>query len=345
MPEDASPQKPPETGQRTRRPGAPALAPVEPAPGAVAAKTFVAIPAYNEERFIGSVVLATRLLGLPVVVVDDGSQDRTAEIARAAGATVLQHEVNQGKAEALNTAFRFARTAEADVLVLLDGDGQHRPEELHSLLGPILSGQADIVIGSRFLASSDGAIPGMRRFGQQAITLATNAGSGTAVTDSQSGFRAFSRKAIDALVFGSKGLSVESEMQFAARDFGLQIVEMPITALYPDPPKRNVLRQGLHVLNGVLQLVGRHRPLLFFGVPGAALFLAGLLLGALVTDIYQRTSELAVGYALITIMSVSVGLITLFTGILLHVLRSTFLDLERRMLSLEERPLGGHRDH
>lgn len=300
--------------------------------------TLIAICAYNEERFIGSVVLQARRTGFPVLVVDDGSSDQTAEIAAAAGAVVLRHKGNLGKAEALNTAFKYARDKDASALVVLDGDGQHDPAELPSLLGPIHSDEADIVIGSRFLSTSKGSIPGFRSLGQRAMTLVSNAGSGTVVTDSQSGFRAFSRRAIETLVFESEGLSAEVEMQFAARTHGLRIVERPITALYPDPPKRNVLRQGAHVLNGILQLVGRHRPLLFFGVPGGLLFFAGVVLGAMVTDIYQRTNELAVGYGLITVLLVSVGLLTLFTGILLHVLRSTFLDLEKRLLLLGSSP-------
>lgn len=301
---------------------------------------LVAVPAFNEERFIGSVVLETRLAGLPVLVVDDGSSDRTAEIARAAGAVVERHRTNGGKAAALTTAFQYARRAGANVLVVLDGDGQHDPREIERLIQPILAGSADISIGSRFLPESEGRIPLLRRLGQRLMTMAANLGSGTAVTDSQSGFRAFSRRAIEALHFGARGFSVEVEMQFRAREHGLRVVEVPITAIYRDPPRRNVLRHGTMVLNGMLQLVERHRPLLFFGGPGLVSLAGGLGLGVLVVDIFQRSRELAVGYALITVLLTLIGLLAIFTGLLLHSMRSSFLDLEQRLALLGQLIVG-----
>jgi glycosyltransferase involved in cell wall biosynthesis len=153
--------------------GAVTLAPIENVGASVhlterspAADVLVAIPAFNEERFIGSVVLEVRLKGYAVLVVDDGSKDRTAEVAAAAGATVEQHERNLGKAEAVNTAFRSARAMGVGVLVLMDGDSQHSPAEIDILVAPVLAGQADIVIGSRYLTTSQGRIPGLRSIGQ-----------------------------------------------------------------------------------------------------------------------------------------------------------------------------------
>lgn len=292
---------------------------------------LVAIPAYNEERCIGSVVLQVQLQGYEVLVIDDGSGDDTAEIAAAAGARVERHERNQGKAAAMNTAFGIARALNVPALVVLDGDGQHRPAEIERVLRPVLTNQADVVIGSRFLMESEGGIPPVRRGGQAAVTLATNVASGTKVTDSQSGFRAFSRAAIELLHFSSYGFSVEVEMQFQARAHGLRILEMPITALYFDAPKRNVVGQGLEVLNGILKLVGRHRPFLFFSVPGMILLLIGLGFGLYVTQIYLATQTLAIGYAFVTVLAGVIGMLALFTGLLLHSIRGAFLDLERRL--------------
>jgi glycosyltransferase involved in cell wall biosynthesis len=305
-----------------------------PAVGRQDKDVLVAIPAYNEERFIGSVVLAARMAGKPVLVIDDGSVDRTADIAVAAGALVERHETNRGKAEALNTAFRFAREHLVTALVVLDGDGQHHADEIAIVLAPILSGEADIVIGSRFLSSSPGTVPKIRRLGQKAMTLTTNAVSGVGVTDSQSGFRAFSRHAIDTLLFASRGFSVEIEMQFGAHDHGLHVLEVPITAKYPDPPKRNVFHHGTQVLNGVLLLAERHRPLLFFGIPGIYLLIVGLAFGVKVAGIYSSTHVLATGYALITVLCTLLGLLALFTGIQLHSMRGVFLDLEKRLIAL-----------
>ena len=293
------------------------------------AGVVAAIPCYNEERFTGSVVLQARRYVDVVVVIDAGSQDGTADIAEAAGATVIRHAHNQGKGEALNTAFAVARRLNAEVLVLLDGDGQHRAEEIAGVVAPIIDGQADIVIGSRFLPSAEGAIPMVRSLGQRAITGITNLSSGLAVTDSQSGFRAFSRKAIAALVFKQQGFTVESEMQFLAKEHALRVVEQPITAVYhPERPKRNVFQQGTVVLNGVLQLVGQHRPLLFFGVPGMIFFLLGLTLGINVVGVYRDTHTLAVGYAILTVLLGVIGMLSLFTAVLLHSIRAFILDLK-----------------
>jgi glycosyltransferase involved in cell wall biosynthesis len=298
-------------------------------------RVLVAVPAHNEERFIGSVVLTARLLGFQVLVIDDGSTDRTAELAKAAGAFVERHPTNRGKAEALNTAFQVARQERAEALVVLDGDGQHSVAELEPFVEVVSSGQADIVIGSRFLPQANGEVPAVRRFGQRALTLLTNISSGVAVTDSQSGFRAFSRRAIEALSFYSSGFAVEVEMQFLASQHGLTVREVPITALYADPPKRSLLGQGQQVLNGLLALTGRHRPLLFFCLPGLFFVVAGLLLGALVVSIYQDSHNLAVGYAQLTVLLTVMGLLSVFVGLLLHAIRGSFLELERRLAGVE----------
>jgi hypothetical protein len=127
------------------------------------------------------------------------------------------------------------------VLIVLDGDGQHEVGAVPRVVRPILEGQADIVIGSRFLNTSDGKTPAVRRAGQKWITAITNASSGVPVTDSQSGFRAFSQEAIEGLLLHSEGFGAEVEMQFRARELGLRVTEVPIRAIYTDPPKRNVV--------------------------------------------------------------------------------------------------------
>ncbi len=287
------------------------------------------VPAYNEERFIGSVVLKARQQVGKVIVVDDGSIDATASIAAAAGAFVVSHERNQGKGAALNTGFRKARELDVEAVVLLDGDGQHDPAAIPALTAPVEAQQADVVVGSRFLGVRS-RIPRWRRFGQHALTAATNVASGTPLTDSQSGFRALSPKALQALTFRPNGgFSIESEMQFLARRHGLTIREVPVHVLYEEPAKRNPVGHGFQVLNGILALVSQHRPLLFFGVPGAILLLAGLVLGLVVVDRYNTYQTLAVGYALISVLLDLIGIQTLFTGIILHSIRAFLADQSR----------------
>jgi len=284
------------------------------------------IPAYNEELFIGSVVLQTLQHASTVIVVDDGSSDLTAQIAQSAGAVVVQHEHNQGKGASLNTGFKVARDYQTDAVVILDADGQHQPEELCGVVAPILAGEADMVIGSRYLEDTS-EVPSHRIWGHWVFNLITRLGSGMTSSDSQSGYRAFSPRALSATDFSSAGFSVESEMQFIAKEHDLRLTEVSIIIQYPDKPKRNVLGHGLSVLNGVLRLIGQYRPLLFFGVPGMFLLLVGFVWGWRVVDLYQRFGNLAVGYAMISVLLVIMGSLGLTTGIILHSMRGLLLDL------------------
>lgn len=286
------------------------------------------IPAYNEERYIGSVVLKTRKQVDTVIVVDDGSTDLTAEIAEAAGAIVVRHEGKHGKGTALSSGFRRVREIDPAAIVMLDADGQHLPEEVPQLLAPVLRGEADLVVGSRYLQKG-GGVPRHRIWGHRVFTTLTNVLSGLSVTDSQSGFRAFSPRAIECIRFSSDGFSVESEMQFLAKENDLRLLEVPITADYAEKGKRPVVGHGLMVLNGVLRMVGQYRPLLFFGVPGLVVLLAGIGWGGSVVIIYQRSSQLAVGYALISVLLTIVGSLSLFAGVILHSVRGLLLDLVR----------------
>jgi glycosyltransferase involved in cell wall biosynthesis len=288
-------------------------------------RIVVIIPAYNEERFIGSVALKACKYASTVIVVDDGSSDCTAEVAAASGALVVRHSKNQGKGAALSTGFRLIRDYHPEAVVVMDADGQHLPEELSQVVEPILSGQADIVVGSRYLEHTS-TVPRHRIWGHRVFNLLTRVTSGMAATDSQSGFRAFSPAALERIDFRSHGFSVESEMQFIAKEYGLRLVEVPITIRYTDKPKRPVVGHGLGVLNGVLRLMGQYRPLLFFGVPGFFLLVSGILWGFWVVDIYRRAHTLAVGYAMLSVLLTIIGMLSLSTGIILHSIRGLLMD-------------------
>jgi len=285
-----------------------------------------AIPAYNEARFIGSIVIQARRFVDVVLVIDDGSRDQTAAIAEAAGAIVLRHEHNRGKGEGLNTAFAEARRLGARCLVLIDGDGQHEAGEIPAVIAPIIAATADMAVGSRFLdVKSD--IPAYRKVGQHGLTMATNLSSGVNITDSQSGFRAFSAKAIEALSFRGTGFSVESEMQFLVREHKLKVAEVPVSVIYEEPAKRNPVTHGMAVLNGIIRLVSQGRPLFFFGVPGVLLLLLGFLLGLHIVNVYDTTKELAVGYAILVLLFMTMGMLSIFTSIILHAMHILFVDL------------------
>ena len=289
-------------------------------------RVIAIIPAYNEERVIGSMILKTLPMVDEILVIDDGSTDLTADIAVRAGATVIRHGVNQGKGVALRTGFRHARERHPDAVVTLDGDGQHAPNEIPAVVRPVIEQRADIVVGSRYLEPTSD-VPLARVWGHRFFNFVTNRSTGVNVTDSQSGFRAFSARALESFNFTSNSFSVESEMQFLARERGLRLVEVPIVIRYDDPPKRNVFVQGLIVLNGIMRLIGQHHPLLSFSLPGLLVVLFGLLLGTHVVQQYTLYQELAIGYGLITVLLVVIGQVAFFAGVILHSIRGLLLTL------------------
>ena len=217
-------------------------------------RIIVGIPAYNEEQFVGAVVLGSRKYADQVIVVDDGSTDNTAHVAESSGARVIRFSVNRGYGKAIITCFQAAKVQNADVLVTLDGDGQHDPNDLPIVLGPILDGEADLIIGSRFLNRSNN-IPGYRKFGINAITFLYNFGSSLKVSDSQSGFRAYNKRIMDVIYLNETGMGVSVEVIIQAREKGFRIKEIPIHCSYlPNSSTLNPLGHGLGVALTLVKL-------------------------------------------------------------------------------------------
>ncbi|WP_409199486.1 glycosyltransferase family 2 protein [Methanobrevibacter sp. DSM 116169] len=205
------------------------------------------IPAYDEEVAIGSVVLRCLQYVDDVLVIDDGSSDKTSEISKLAGAKVITHGKNLGKGMALKSGFDVLDYY--DIIVTIDGDGQHNPDEIPKLLQPIIEGNADFVNGSRYLNGPEENTPSYRRVGQKVLDIATNISSSVDVTDSQSGFRAFSKKTCDSFKFRDTGFGIESEMLADAAEDYLKIVEVPITVRYDvDGSTKNPISHGFGVL-------------------------------------------------------------------------------------------------
>jgi glycosyltransferase involved in cell wall biosynthesis len=282
---------------------------------------IAAIPCFNEELFIGSVALKTKDYADQVLVIDDGSTDKTVMVAERAGAVVIKHGANKGKAAAVSTAFAHARKTQCKALVLLDGDGQHDPTYIPSLVKPVLEGKADMVVGSRYIGMRS-SIPGYRTWGHRVLTLFTNLGSRVKLTDSQSGLRAFSPKAIQAFSFVEQGLSVESEMQFLASQAGLRVTEVPVSIGYYGKAKRSPIGHGMAVFNSILGLISRRIPLFFFGVPGLALLAVGFWEGWRVIQGWNTYHTFWLGPALIAVLLCVVGALSLFTGLILHTIKS-----------------------
>ena len=217
-------------------------------------KVIAGIPCFNTKPSISDIVSKAKKHVSQVIAIDDGSKDGTAEAARTAGALVVTHSQNKGYGEAINSCFEAAKTEAADVLVILDGDGQHNPDEIPKLIAPILHGEADLVIGSRFL-SNEAYMPRYRKFGIRVITFLFNFGSRTKVSDTQCGFRSYHEKLFSGLAHNEKGMGISIETLEKARKMGVVIAEVPIYCQYaPSTLNVKAVRHGLGVALAVIKL-------------------------------------------------------------------------------------------
>jgi len=302
------------------------------APATPGGRAFAVVaPAYNEGLVISSVVLLAKKHADRVIVVDDGSADRTAETARLAGADVIEMPENGGKAKAMMAGFARARELGYDVVVMLDGDGQHDPEEIPIVAAPVLAGEADLVIGSRFL-DNVAEIPPYRRAGQIVLNGFTNLSvdGNFATTDSQSGFRALSRRALENLTFSSEGYNIESDMIAHFAPLGLKMAEVPISVTYdvPHKHKKNPVSHGFGVLTKIMGLIGYRRPLLFFGIPGIAITLMGIGLEIYTFSEFYRSGQFHYIVFPLGMAALILGLLLVSSGLILNFLVSM---IERRV--------------
>lgn len=286
----------------------------------LALKVVVGVPALDEERTIAKVVLRSLKHADRVVVVDDGSKDDTGMIAKALGAIVLKHNRNMGKGAAIQDCFRWAKQNDADILVTLDADGQHDPSNIPILIDALQKNQADVVIGSRQTRPRD--MPRYRWLGERALDLTTGVKVGQRVVDAQSGFRAYSRRAIENLVATEYGMGVDSEVIMRAHRSGMRIVEVPVTANYAElkTSSHNPVMHGLDVIFSLVKFISIRHPLLFYGGFSAVALNVSLIFGWMTLDYYQRWGRVVTNLALVSVASGILGFLALFTGIILFTL-------------------------
>ncbi len=281
-------------------------------------KTLAAIPCHNEGLAIGSIVLKARRHVDEVLVIDDGSIDDTVEVAKEAGTVLVSHGMKLGKGAGVKTSLRYAIEHGADALVLLDGDGQHDPDEIPELLKPILNNAADLVIGYRSLTQ----MPPLRRLGR--VVLDSVTGAGNRVTDSQSGFRVLNRKAVEQLAktLREDDFAVESEMLCAAHDMHLRVREVEIHCKYGDfdTSTQNPVSHGFGVLNSIIWLIAEKRPLLYIGVPGFIMCLFGVFFGLRLLQEYNQTRFFSIAYAMLVSIFLILGALGVFMGLMLNVI-------------------------
>jgi len=280
----------------------------------------IGIPAFNEETSIAKVIVRSQRHGNKILVVDDGSTDDTAMIAKALGAVVIRHEKNLGKGAGIRDCFEWAKQSGADALVTLDADGQHDPSKIPLLLDTLETREADVVIASR--TARPNGMPIHRWAGARMLDHATQVKAGNRVVDAQSGFRAYSRKAIETLVAAELGMGVDSELILKADRAGMRIVEVPVSAAYSglDTSSRHPLMHALDVLFSVVKFVSIRHPLLFYGGFAVIALVISFFYGYLTIDYYQTYGRVITNLALVSIASGLIGLLSLFTGIILFTL-------------------------
>jgi glycosyltransferase involved in cell wall biosynthesis len=323
--------------------------------GLIVASVSAILPAFNEEVAIGSVVLRARKYADRVIVVDDGSSDRTAEVAKLAGAEVIRHPVNRGKGAALKTGFgalndrqdeAYLHLSESaglksdflqsslnrtNVIVTIDTDGQHDPADIPKLIEPILIGEADMVNGSRYLNGNKKDTPLYRRLGQVVLDTATNLGSGLSVTDSQSGFRAYASRIKDIFQFKQNGLAIESEMLSDAAEAGLRIKEVEIGVRYDvGSSSENPVSHGVRILVKVLHDMELRRPLFYFTAPGLVMAVVGFGMGMEFLRAFYHGGNLQYGPTMLMILLMIVGCFMAFTGIILHTISLLLISESNR---------------
>ena len=284
---------------------------------------IVGIPAFNEEKNIAVLIIQLKKIADKIIVCNDGSTDLTSKIAEELGATVINHEKNLGYGAAIRSIFLKSRDLNGDILVTFDADGQHRVEDINKVINPIINEESDLVIGSRFLDESEKEVPQYRKVGIKMITKITNATIKKQLTDSQSGFRAYSKKVLDELNPSELGMGISTEILIKASAKNFRISEVPIKITYNDDTStHNPISHGSSVLLSTIKFTSIEHPLKFYGIPSAILFAIGLVLTYYSIEYYAEIGRLSTNLTLISAGVMLTAIVLSVAGILLYSLIS-----------------------
>jgi glycosyltransferase involved in cell wall biosynthesis len=283
----------------------------------------VGVPAFNEEHTIASIIVEAKKYAKDVVVCDDGSTDCTLEIANGLGAQVIRHESNLGYGAALKSIILSARLLSADILITIDGDGQHDPKEIPRLIEPIINGECDVVVGSRFVDKNGVAeMPKYRQLGVKVISKLVNGSAKNGLRDAQSGFRAYNARALECLTPSEMGMGASVELLLQLKKFDLVLVEVPISCKYTDSSIVNTstehpLTHGIGLLMTIIKLVVEERPLVFIGIPGLICLLLGGIFGVWMLGIYSVEHVIDINISIVSLASILLGFFLLSSSITL----------------------------
>jgi glycosyltransferase involved in cell wall biosynthesis len=288
-------------------------------------RILVCIPAYNEAATIKDVILKAKKYANEVIVYDDGSTDDTCEIAKISGASfIIVSPSNRGYGAAIRALFQASKNENADIMITMDSDGQHDPDQIPYIVDPIIKGECDIAIGSRFLTPRDSQkVPRYRSVGIKTITKITEYASYEGITDAQSGFRAYNRKALSKIELFEDGMSVSTEILIRSKEKNLVIKEVPVTINYEvenngRTSTKNPMSHGMGVLISVVRFVSLRHPMAFYGLPGVALLIIAAIFMYHALNIFSETRNVSTNLILYSIGTSVVGVILLATGAILY---------------------------
>ena len=284
---------------------------------------IIGIPAFNEEKNIAGLITQLKKITNKIIVCNDGSTDLTSKIAEELQVTVINHEKNLGYGAAIRSIFLKSKNLDGDILVTFDADGQHRIEDIDKVIAPIINGESDLVIGSRFLDESEKEIPQHRKIGIKVITKVTNATMKKQLTDSQSGFRAYSKKVVNNLSPSETGMGISTEILIKASAKNFRISEVPIKIIYKgDTSTHNPVSHGSSVLFSTIKFTSIEHPLKFYGIPSMILFAIGFCFIYFSIQYYAEVGSLNTNLTLIGAGTTLIAIALLITGILLYSLVS-----------------------
>jgi len=294
-------------------------------------KVIACIPAHNEEKTIAKVLLKTRKHVDHIITCNDGSTDYTREIAERFSNQVLNHKAKLGYGRSLIDLFREALKHKSKVVVTLDGDGQHDPNEIPKLTKPILEGKADIVLGSRFLSNKTEA-KRYRQFGIKTINLLTQKASGQRFNDSQCGFRAYSQLALQKLRLTEHGMGLSTESLVKAAEQGLKIIEVPVSVYYNNlnGSEQNPVSHATDVIASIIRHVVERKPLKYFGLPAFLSLFISIIFAAKTLELYVSIGMLITNWAIISLFSLMFSVFLMYMAITLYALSRIRQEIQSR---------------
>ncbi len=301
----------------------------------------VLIPCFNEEPTIAKVIVdfQTELPGAQICVFDNNSSDRTVEFARQSGATIFR-ERRQGKGFVVQSMFR---EVDADIYIMVDGDGTYPASDVKRLLEPVLSNDADMVVGSRLSPSSRSQFRPLNRLGNQLFLFITKKLFNVRINDMLSGYRVFNREIVKQLPLLSAGFEIETELTIKALERGYRIIELPVNlAMRPQGSHSKIrhLQDGMLIMGTIFSLARDYKPFTIFGSIGLFLVALGLIPGTIVILEFARTGLVPrLPSAVLAVGMVLSGIIMGVVGLVLHTVARRFqeLNLQLRLLERESR--------